>query len=133
MHATRIAERHGFKVLHGIVDSIWVKKKECDGDNNTILTKGRQQKYYYDDYLELKKSIQRETGFDISFEGMYKWIAFVNSKIKNNHHHLPVPNRYFGVFEDGTLKVRGIEERRHDTPAFIKMSKRNFRNNGYRK
>ena len=23
LHATRIAERHGFKVLHGIVDSIW--------------------------------------------------------------------------------------------------------------
>ena len=100
------------KVLHGIVDSIWVKKKEYD-ENNTILTKERQQKYYYDDYLELKKSIQRETGFDISFEGIYKWIVFVNSKIDNYRHNLPVPNRYFGVFEDGILKVRGIEERRH--------------------
>ena len=43
---------------------------------------------------------------------------------------MPVPNRYFGVFEDGTLKVRGIEERRHDT-AFIKMSKRNSGINGF--
>jgi len=114
LHATRIAEKHGFKVLHGIVDSIWVKKKECD-ENNTILTKGRQQKYCYDDYQELKKSIQRETGFDISFEGIYKWIAFVSSRIKN-HHYLPIPNKYFGVFEDGTLK---IEERRHDTPPLL--------------
>jgi len=126
LHAATIAEKHGFKVLHGIVDSIWVKKKERDDENNNTISKkrGEQQKYYYDDYLELKESIQ-ETGFDISFEGMYKWIAFVNSKIKNNHHnHLPVPNRYFGVFEDGTLKVRGIEERRHDTPLLLSKCQR---------
>jgi DNA polymerase, archaea type len=117
LHATRIAERHGFKVLHGIVDSIWVKKKECD--ENTVLSKD-----CYDDYLELKKSIQRETGFDISFEGIYKWVAFVSSKMDNHHHNLPVPNRYFGVFEDGTLKVRGIEERRHDTPLLLSKCQR---------
>ncbi len=30
---------------------------------------------------------------------------------------MPVPNRYFGAFEDGNkLKIRGIEARRHDTP-----------------
>lgn len=116
LHAARIAERYGFKVLHGIVDSIWVKKEERE--NNAISIKGGQQKYYYDDCRELKESIHRETGFDISFEGIYKWIVFVNSKIKN-HRHLPVPNRYFGVFEDGILKVRGIEERRHDTPPLL--------------
>ncbi len=32
---------------------------------------------------------------------------------------MPVPNRYFGVFQDGSLKVRGIEVRRHDTPPFV--------------
>ena len=43
--------------------------------------------------------------------------------------NLPVPNRYFGVFEDndlggdGNLKIRGIEARRHDTPYFFKISK----------
>ena len=30
-----------------------------------------------------------------------------------------VLNRYFGVFEDGTIKTRGIEGRRHDTPDFL--------------
>lgn len=44
---------------------------------------------------------------------MYKWIVFVHSKTDGN---LPVSNRYFGVFEDGSLKIRGIETRRHDTP-----------------
>ncbi|NJN44420.1 MAG: hypothetical protein HC806_06680, partial [Anaerolineae bacterium] len=32
---------------------------------------------------------------------------------------VPVANRYFGLFEDGRVKVRGIEARRHDTPPFI--------------
>jgi DNA polymerase elongation subunit (family B) len=69
-----------------------------------------------DDYLELKKSIEKETGFALTFEGIHKWIAFIHSKQNNI---LPVPNRYFGVYEDGTLKVRGIEARRHDTPVFF--------------
>ncbi len=33
---------------------------------------------------------------------------------------VPVANRYFGAFESGKLKVRGIELRRHDTPLFFK-------------
>ena len=121
LHAARISERYGFKILHGIVDSIWVKKEECD--NSTIPIKRGQQKYCYEDYLELKESIQKETGFDISFEGIYKWIVFVSSKIKNRN-HLPIPNRYFGVFDDGVLKVRGIEERRHDTPPLLSKCQR---------
>lgn len=96
------AEDMGFDVLHGIVDSIWVKK------NGKDITKN--------DYFKLKESIERETKFDISFEGIYKWIAFLPSEINP---HLPVLNRYFGVFEDGTLKTRGIESRRHDTPQFF--------------
>jgi DNA polymerase II len=32
---------------------------------------------------------------------------------------VPVANRYFGVFQDGTLKVRGLEARRRDTPPWI--------------
>jgi DNA polymerase-2 len=70
-----------------------------------------------DDCLELKELIEKETGFALTFEGIHKWIAFVHSK---QNDVLPVPNRYFGVYEDGTIKVRGIEARRHDTPAFFR-------------
>jgi DNA polymerase-2 len=66
--------------------------------------------------IELKKAIEKETGFDISLEGVYKWVAFVPSK---NNDIVGVPNRYFGVFKDGSLKLRGIEARRHDTPIFF--------------
>jgi DNA polymerase-2 len=34
---------------------------------------------------------------------------------------LPVANRYFGVFQSGEVKLRGIEARRRDTPRFIKQ------------
>ena len=32
---------------------------------------------------------------------------------------IPVPNRYFGVFQDGEIKYRGIELRHHDTPPWV--------------
>jgi DNA polymerase II len=32
---------------------------------------------------------------------------------------LPVPNRYYGVFQDGSTKERGIEARRRDTVRWI--------------
>lgn len=103
-HTMHIAEDMDFDVLHGIVDSIWVKKQK----NDNATTKN--------DYIKLKDTIESNIEFDISFEGIYKWIAFLPSEINS---HLPVLNRYFGVFEDGTLKVRGIETRRHDTPQFL--------------
>jgi DNA polymerase, archaea type len=110
LHAAKIAERCGYRVLHGIVDSIWIKKEDEDDsehDDKTIDIAN---------YLKLKESIEQQTGFKITFEGIYKWIAFIHSKANDI---LPVPNRYFGAFEDGTLKIRGIEARRHDTPIFF--------------
>ena len=99
----RTAEQQGFKILHAIVDSIWIHK--C-GDTN--VSDGK--------YQALKDAIEIQTNFAISLEGVYKWIAFVPSKSNDN---LGVSNRYFGVFKDGTLKLRGIEARRHDTPIFF--------------
>lgn len=60
--------------------------------------------------------IGRELELPISFEGRYRWIVFLSSKVD---HRSPVLNRYYGVLEDGTVKVRGIELRRHDTPGIV--------------
>ncbi len=108
LKAVRVAESDGFRVLHGIVDSIWVVKQ------------GAAQ----EDYLKLKETIEQNTGFPISFEGIYKWIAFVRSKRRRSStssKYIPVPNRYFGAFEDdgSSLKVRGLEMRRRDNPPFF--------------
>jgi DNA polymerase elongation subunit (family B) len=99
--AARIAERKGFEVIHGIVDSLWVKKQGA-GEG---------------DFLKLKSEIESETGFAVSFEGIYKWVAFVPSKVDES---VPVLNRYFGAYQNGELKVRGVEARRHDTPLAFK-------------
>lgn len=53
----------------------------------------------------------------MSLEGVYRWIVFLLSKVKEGR---PVPSRYFGVFSDGTLKTRGLAHRRRDTPLYVK-------------
>jgi len=101
LKAVKIAEEMGFEVLHGIVDSLWVHK---DGATD-------------EDYRKLAERIEEELGLPISYEGRYKWIAFLPSKTNPEK---PVNNRYFGAFTDGRIKFRGIEARRRDTPKIVK-------------
>ena len=51
--------------------------------------------------------IEKELNLPIGFEGRYKWIVFLNSRVNQK---VPVLNRYYGVFEDGKLKVRSTSE-----------------------
>ena len=99
--AMKISESHGFEVIHGIVDSLWVKKK---GMNEKQLK-------------QLIDEISFSLGLKIKLEGIYRWIVFLPSVSDNE---IPVPSRYYGVFLDGELKARGIEIRKHDTPRIIK-------------
>jgi DNA polymerase-2 len=64
----------------------------------------------------LLEEIARRTGLPVALDGIYRWIVFLPSRQDTR---VPVANRYFGVFQDGSLKVRGIEARREDTPRFI--------------
>ncbi len=96
LETARIAESKGFEVVHGIVDSLWVKKQ------------GATQ----EDFDELCSEVKHRIGLPISFEGVYRWVAFLPSRM---HEDVPVLNRYFGIFEDGSMKVRGIELRRRDS------------------
>jgi DNA polymerase-2 len=100
LKATHIAEDAGFEVIHGIVDSLWLKK-----ENATM-----------EEYRHLCRLITDEIGVPINFEGNYKWIVFLPSTL---HPHVSVLNRYFGVMDNGKVKVRGLEVRRSDTPRFI--------------
>jgi len=100
LRAMSIAEDHGFEVVHGIVDSLWVRK---EGASPRELA-------------DLCSEISRETNAPISINGRYKWIVFLPSR---THPGVPVLNRYYGVLEGG-IKVRGIEARRRDTPPFIR-------------
>ena len=112
---SKIAEKHGFEIIHGIVDSIWIKERTTkprtlSSNEMKEVTNSKKR------LKKLKSDIEELTNFSISFEGVYKWIVFDYSK---SNPTLPALNRYFGVFQDGTTKMRGIETRRHDTPPLF--------------
>ena len=98
--ASHVAEDRGFRVIHGIVDSLWLKKEGASSE----------------DYGKLCKEIFDKIDLPLDFAGLYKWIVFLPSK---THPNVPVLNRYYGVKEDGSIKVRGLEVRRRDTPKFV--------------
>jgi DNA polymerase, archaea type len=100
LKAAHLAEDEGFEVVHGIVDSLWLKKQGAS----------------MNDYGRLCDLITREIDIPINFEGYYKWIAFLPSRL---HPHLSVLNRYLGVMDNGKIKVRGLEVRRRDTPNYL--------------
>lgn len=99
--AKETAEEAGYEVVHLYVDALWVRKKckKTPGDFEDLLVK-----------------IHDRTGLPIALDGVYRWLVFLPSRQNVNR---PVPNRYFGVFQDGSIKVRGIDARRHDSPPFV--------------
>jgi DNA polymerase-2 len=102
LRAKEAAEDLGFTVLHLYVDGMWVHK---EGLNKSS------------DFDALMDEIEERTKLPLALDGIYRWICFLPSR---QNPKVPVANRYFGVFQNGEIKCRGIELRRHDTPAFIK-------------
>jgi DNA polymerase-2 len=100
LRAKEVAEGQGFRMLHAIVDSMWLQKPGAGQEAYEALT----------------RDIERVTNLPVAVEGVYGWVSFLPSK---THPGVGVPNRYLGVFEDGETKVRGIEVRRADTPVLI--------------
>ncbi len=104
LQTKEIVETQGFRVLHLYVDGLWIHKP------------GAQDR---PDYEALLETIHAHTGLQVGLEGVYRWLAFLPSRTEPR---VAVANRYFGAFEDRSLKVRGIEARRRDTPAYIKQT-----------
>jgi DNA polymerase-2 len=106
LRAKEAAEDMGFTVLHLYVDGLWVQK---------------QGSKKVQDIQPLLDEILNRTGLPIALDGIYRWISFLPSRVNR---HVPVANRYFGVFQSGEAKCRGIELRRHDTPIFVRDAQR---------
>jgi DNA polymerase-2 len=120
LRAKEIAEKRGFRVLHANVDSLWVQKRGTT-KKGTQTHPGRITKAECDALLA---EITRETQIPIALEGIYHWVAFLPSRqawLERSewHERMSVANRYIGVFDNGEIKMRGIETRRRDTPPFI--------------
>ena len=97
LNTARIAEELGYEVLHGIVDSLWLKTNDHDG------------------HERLCSQIYEKTGIPLEIDA-YKWIVFLPNKTTN----VGSLNKYYGLFEDGQMKIGGLELRRRDTPQLIK-------------
>ncbi|MBN1373350.1 MAG: hypothetical protein JW987_15545 [Anaerolineaceae bacterium] len=101
LRAKEAAEDAGFEVLHLYVDGLWLKQDGFCAEEQ---------------FGELLAEIEVRTGLPVALEGVYRWVVFLSSRMYPNR---AVANRYFGVFRDGTIKARGIEARRHDTPPWV--------------
>ncbi len=96
LDAMEIAQDHGLEILHGIVDSLWLK-----GDPARAV--------------EAAEEIGSRIGIPMEVEGTYKWIVFLPNKSNGTG----ALNKYYGMFENGDFKVRGVYLRRRDTPKFF--------------
>jgi DNA polymerase-2 len=101
LRAKEAAEDMDFEILHMYVDGLWVHKEGCKTPA---------------DFQALLAEVTDRTGLPISMDGIYRWVVFLPSRVNER---VPVANRYFGVFQDGSIKVRGIEARRRDSAPFI--------------
>ena len=95
LKAADIAQDMGFRVMHGIVDSLWLK-----GDKRKVDT--------------LIEKVREETKVTLEKEGVYDWVVFLPNKSDS----VGALNRYYGTL-DGELEVRGVHLRRSDTPEFF--------------
>jgi DNA polymerase II len=101
--AKEICEARGYEILHGLTDCLWIHQ----GDVGEAALQ------------ELCRRVSFATGVKLAIEGVYRWIAFLPSR---QNPERPVATRYFGVFADGQVKVRGLICRRRDTPPFVRRA-----------
>ncbi|TFG00302.1 MAG: hypothetical protein EU541_02665 [Promethearchaeota archaeon] len=112
MRSAEIAEQYGCKVIHGIVDSMWLQDIQGRTKNEFVKVTKR-----------IANRITRETDIPMSWDGFYNIIAFLPSQAEPD---IPTLNHYWGIKDNGTIKVRGIEMRRRDAPNIIKTAQKEF-------
>ena len=95
------SEAAGYSVVHGIVDSLWLRPRDPDRPPDPEAFAARMSERF---------------DLPLGYEGRYRWIVFLPAVT----HGLGVPNRYYGLYEDGRYKLRGIGGRRHDTTGFVR-------------
>ncbi|MGQ4911691.1 MAG: DNA polymerase domain-containing protein [Candidatus Thorarchaeota archaeon] len=101
LRTQEIAEEMGLEMVHGIVDSLWLRSEE---------------KMQYDRVVEFCERVTEEVNIPMSPKGIYRWMVIPSSRM---HSSIAPLNRYYGVYVNGAIKTRGIETRRRDTCLYI--------------
>ena len=105
LEAKAILEANGWKIVHGIVDSLWVTPRS-DADQTPIK--------------ELCSMVTDAVDIRLEHEAAYDWIAFVPKRNSESG----ALTKYFGRASTGEFKYRGIECRQRSTPSFIEDTQR---------
>jgi DNA polymerase elongation subunit (family B) len=101
--ARTMAQQEGYRMVHELTDCAFLQK---DG-----VTR--------DEAVQFAGRVTRSLGVPLEVEGVYRWLVLLPSKLHSTTSAVGVPNRYYGKFEDGKLKLRGIEVQRHSTAPFL--------------
>jgi DNA polymerase-2 len=120
--AKEICEAAGYEILHGLTDCLWIRRngERVPGRGPGAWSPGPPPQTDFEaELLGLCQRITAATGVTMALEGVYRWIVFLPSTQQAGR---PVPNRYFGVFADGSLKYRGLMCRRRDTPPLVRQA-----------
>ncbi|MHA2380233.1 MAG: DNA polymerase domain-containing protein [Candidatus Thorarchaeota archaeon] len=96
-----IGEEMGFELIHGIVDSVWMKSEGVPE---------------YDRIADFCRRVSDEVDITMSPKGVYRWMVIPSSRL---HPSIAPLNRYYGVYANGGIKTRGIETRRRDTCLYV--------------
>ncbi|MBB6645041.1 type B DNA-directed DNA polymerase [Halobellus ruber] len=102
-------EAGGWRVVHGIVDSIWVTPDPDVSDVDRV------------DLDELAAELTDEVDIRLEYEAHYDWVAFVPQR----NSEAGALTKYFGKLADSDeFKIRGIEARQRSTPPFVERVQR---------
>jgi DNA polymerase elongation subunit (family B) len=102
MKTKDIVQSSGFQLIYADTDAVFLKKKDA--------TKS--------EYEEIMNNLIKETGLDMTLEFHYKFLVLLYVEADKK---LEARKHYYGLTYDNVLVTRGIDTRRHDSPAFIKQ------------
>lgn len=97
-----IVQKAGFELIYADTDALFLKKKDA----------ARR------DYENIMNILIRETGLEMTLDFHYKFLVLLYIEADDK---MEAKKHYFGLAYDGQLITRGIDTRRHDSPAFIKQ------------
>ncbi|QLG50557.1 type B DNA-directed DNA polymerase [Natrinema halophilum] len=124
--AKRRLEEAGWRIVHGIVDSLWVTPRGDEPEPLETVT----------------ADISETVGIPLEHDGNYEWVCFVplrdsigsggsggsraGGRRAGGSASAGALTKYFGKRSSGGYKFRGIELRQRSTPAFVADSQRAF-------